>query len=176
MFWCSSLGDVLAFAHSGFLIHGIVSLDTLGTMCHLSLGVWTNTLSVFLFVLFVVLFVFVCIYLFFLYIKQILFYLLLCCWLGITCIVTVDCMSLVCLTCLNIAYHWNPSFWFMCWIRETSLVWFIFHTHTSIGSVRYEIWLLSVFLEIFRFLRCDNENLGFHKKIIKNKKRKRKKS
>jgi hypothetical protein len=33
------------------------------------------------------------------------FCLLLCCYLGTTYIVTVDCMSLVCLTCLNIAYH-----------------------------------------------------------------------
>jgi hypothetical protein len=29
----------------------------------------------------------------------------------------------------------------ICWIRETSLVWIIFHKHISIGSVRYEIWI-----------------------------------
>jgi Ca2+/Na+ antiporter len=56
--WCSSLGDALAFAHLNFSSHGIVFLATLGTMCHLSLGVWTNTLSVYSSVLFV----FVCIY------------------------------------------------------------------------------------------------------------------
>jgi hypothetical protein len=44
-------------ARFGFLSHCNVFLATLGTMCHLSLGVWTNILSVFLFV-------FVCIYLF----------------------------------------------------------------------------------------------------------------
>jgi hypothetical protein len=63
-FWCSSLGDALTFAHFGSSSHCIVFLATLGTMCHLSLGVWTNTLSFFFFVLFVVLLVFVCIYLF----------------------------------------------------------------------------------------------------------------
>jgi hypothetical protein len=64
VFWCSSLGDTLAFAYFGSSSHCIVFLATLGTMCHLSLGVWTNILSICLFVLFVVLFVFVCIYLF----------------------------------------------------------------------------------------------------------------
>jgi hypothetical protein len=38
--------------------HGIVSLATLGIMCHLSLGVWKNTLSICLFY-FVYLFCFV---------------------------------------------------------------------------------------------------------------------
>ena len=65
VFWCSSSGDALAFSHVGSSFHYIVFLATLWTMYHLSLGVWTNTLFVFLFVLFVVLFVFVCIYLFF---------------------------------------------------------------------------------------------------------------
>jgi hypothetical protein len=60
VFLCSSLGDALAFAHFGSSSHGVVFLATLGKMCHLSLGVWTNTLFVFLFVLFVVLFIFVC--------------------------------------------------------------------------------------------------------------------
>jgi hypothetical protein len=40
VFWCSSLGDTLAFAHFGFSSHGIVFLATLETMCHLSLRVW----------------------------------------------------------------------------------------------------------------------------------------
>jgi hypothetical protein len=54
----------LTFAHFSSLSHCIVFFATLGTMYHLSLGVWTNILSICLFVLFVVLFVFVCIYLF----------------------------------------------------------------------------------------------------------------
>jgi hypothetical protein len=86
----------LDFAHPGSSSHCNVFLATLGTMCHLSLEVWTNTLSV-LFVYLLVLFLSV--YKFFS------FCLMLCCYLGTTYIVTVDCMSLVCLTCLNIAYH-----------------------------------------------------------------------
>jgi hypothetical protein len=46
VFWCSSSGDALTFAHSGSSSHCIVFLATFETMCHLSLGVWTNTLSV----------------------------------------------------------------------------------------------------------------------------------
>jgi hypothetical protein len=42
----------LDFAYPGSSSHCNVFLATLGTMCHLSLGVWTNILSVFLFVLF----------------------------------------------------------------------------------------------------------------------------
>jgi hypothetical protein len=52
VFWCSSSGDALAFAHFGSSSHGIVFLVTLETMCHLSLGVRTNTLYVCLFCLF----------------------------------------------------------------------------------------------------------------------------
>jgi hypothetical protein len=37
-FWCSSLGDALAFAHFGSSSHGIVFLAILGTLYHLSLG------------------------------------------------------------------------------------------------------------------------------------------
>jgi hypothetical protein len=44
VFWCASSGDTLAFAHFGFSSHSLLTLDTLGTMCHLSLGVWKNTL------------------------------------------------------------------------------------------------------------------------------------
>jgi hypothetical protein len=51
VFWCSSLG--LSFAYFSSSSHGIVFLATLETMCHLSSGLWTNTLSVCLFVLFV---------------------------------------------------------------------------------------------------------------------------
>jgi hypothetical protein len=47
-----SLGDALTFEHPGSSSHCNVFLATFGTMCHLSLGVWTNILSVFLFVLF----------------------------------------------------------------------------------------------------------------------------
>jgi hypothetical protein len=61
VFWCSSLGDALAFARFGSSSHGIIFLATLETMCHLSLEVWTNTLSICLFVLFF----FVCIKIFF---------------------------------------------------------------------------------------------------------------
>jgi hypothetical protein len=57
VFWCSSSGDALAFTHFGFSSHRIVFLATLGTMYDLSLGVWTNT--VFLFVCLLVLFCFV---------------------------------------------------------------------------------------------------------------------
>jgi hypothetical protein len=72
-------------------------------MCHLSLEVWINIPSVYLFVLFVVLLVFVCIYLFLSVYKFFSF----CCYVVIwaTYIVTVDCISLVCLTCLNSTYH-----------------------------------------------------------------------
>jgi hypothetical protein len=42
-----SSGDALDFALFGSSSHCNVSLATLGTMCHLSLGVWTNTLSVY---------------------------------------------------------------------------------------------------------------------------------
>jgi hypothetical protein len=71
----------LDFAHPGSSSHCNVFLATLGTMCHLSLGVWTNTLSV-LFVYLLVLFcfclyisVFFCIYIFFffLFIAMLLF-------------------------------------------------------------------------------------------------------
>jgi hypothetical protein len=55
----------LDFAHPGSSSHCNVFLATLGTMCHLSLRVWTNILSV-CFVCFIYLFcfVFACIYLF----------------------------------------------------------------------------------------------------------------
>jgi uncharacterized membrane protein YczE len=59
VFWCSSLRDALTFAHFGSSSHCNVFLATLGTMFHLSLGVWTNILSIFLFVYLLVLFVFV---------------------------------------------------------------------------------------------------------------------
>jgi hypothetical protein len=45
-------GDALDFAHPDSSSHCNVFLATLGTMCHLSLGVWTNILSAFLVVLF----------------------------------------------------------------------------------------------------------------------------
>jgi hypothetical protein len=54
-------------ARFGSSSHCNVFLSTLGTMCHLSLGVWANILSVFLFV-------FVCIYLFLSIYNFILFY------------------------------------------------------------------------------------------------------
>jgi hypothetical protein len=44
VFWCSSSGDALAFAHFDSSSHGLETLDTLGTMRHLNLGVWKNTL------------------------------------------------------------------------------------------------------------------------------------
>jgi hypothetical protein len=71
MFWCSSLGDALTFAHPSSSFHFIVFLATFGTICHLSLGVWTNILSVFLFVYLLVLFCFC------LYIK---FFIFVCCY------------------------------------------------------------------------------------------------
>jgi sorbitol-specific phosphotransferase system component IIC len=57
VFFVVSSGDALALARFSSSSHCNVFLATLGTMCHLSLGVWTNIISVFLFV-------FVCIYLF----------------------------------------------------------------------------------------------------------------
>jgi hypothetical protein len=42
-----SSGDALDFALFGSSSHYDVSLATLETMCHLSLRVWTNTLSVY---------------------------------------------------------------------------------------------------------------------------------
>jgi hypothetical protein len=49
----------------------------------------------------------------------------------------------------------------------------LYFTYTlALGSVRYGIGLCSVFLEIFRFLRCDDEHLGFkNKKKLKLKKK-----
>jgi hypothetical protein len=61
VFWCSSSGDALAFAHSSSSSHYIVFLATLGTMCHLSLGLWTNILSV---CIYLFLPVYVCIYIY----------------------------------------------------------------------------------------------------------------
>jgi hypothetical protein len=55
VFWCSSSGDTLGFAHFDSSSHCIVFLATLGMICHLSLGVWTNILFVCLF-----LFVYIC--------------------------------------------------------------------------------------------------------------------
>jgi hypothetical protein len=61
----------LDFALFGSSSHCNVFLVILRTTCHLSLGVWTNILSVYLFVLFLVLFCFC------LYIKIIFFFFLL---------------------------------------------------------------------------------------------------
>jgi hypothetical protein len=75
-------GNALDFAHLGSSSHCNVFLTTLGTMCHLSLGVWTNIMSVFLFVLFTCfVFFFFCMYIFVfaMYIKKFSFCLLLCC-------------------------------------------------------------------------------------------------
>jgi hypothetical protein len=62
----------LDFAHPGSSSHCNVFLTTLRTMCHLSLGVWTNPLSV-LFVYLLVLFCF-CLYIkfFFLFVAMLL--------------------------------------------------------------------------------------------------------
>jgi hypothetical protein len=63
-------------------------------------------MSVLLFVLFTCFVLFLHAYICFCHVyKFFSFCLLLCCWLVMTYIVTVDYMSLVCLTCLNIAYH-----------------------------------------------------------------------
>jgi hypothetical protein len=56
----------LDFAHPGFSSHCNVFLAILGTMCHLSLWVWTNTLPV-LFVYLLVLFLHVYICFFYVY-------------------------------------------------------------------------------------------------------------
>jgi hypothetical protein len=61
------LGTPLTFVHFSSLSHGIVFLTTFRTMCHLSLGVWTNTLFV----------LFVCFYFFFLSIYKFFFAMLL---------------------------------------------------------------------------------------------------
>jgi hypothetical protein len=123
VFWCSSLGDALTFAHSGSSSHCIEFLSTLETMCHLSLGVWTNILSVYLFVLFVVLFVFVCIYLF-LFVYKVFYFLFvvmllighnLHCNCGLHVIGVFNLFE--CCISLEILV-----FLFMCWIGETSLV------------------------------------------------------
>jgi hypothetical protein len=89
-------------------------------MFYLRLGVWTNILSVCLFDLLVVLIAFVCIYIyiyifFFLYIIFFLFVAMLLIGhnlnrnYGLHIIGVFNlfehCISLVCLTCLNIAYH-----------------------------------------------------------------------
>jgi hypothetical protein len=65
VFCCSSSGDALTLAHPGSSSHCIVFLATPGTMCHLTLGVWTNILSVYFVYLFTCfVFFFVCLYLF----------------------------------------------------------------------------------------------------------------
>jgi hypothetical protein len=58
----------MAFAHFGSSSHCNVFLATLGTMCHLNLGVWTNTLFVCLFI---------CVFCLFCYIKKFCFAMLL---------------------------------------------------------------------------------------------------
>jgi uncharacterized membrane protein YczE len=63
----------LALARFSSSSHYNVFLATLGTMCHLSLGVWANILSVFLFV-------FVCIYLFLYVYKFFFYFFLFCCY------------------------------------------------------------------------------------------------
>jgi hypothetical protein len=76
VFWCSSSRDALAFAHFGFSSHCNVFLATLETMCHLSLGVCTDTLSVCLFVYLLVLF---CLFAYFVCFVYNFFFVLLCC-------------------------------------------------------------------------------------------------
>ena len=68
MFWYSSSGDALGFAHFGSSSNCIVFLATLGTMCHLSLGVWTNTLFVCLFLSVYICFFFFCLFTIFFFI------------------------------------------------------------------------------------------------------------
>jgi hypothetical protein len=69
----------LDFAHPGSSSHCNVFLATLGTMCHLSLGVWTNTLSVlfvYLLVLFLSVYIYFCLYIkffFFLFVAMLFF-------------------------------------------------------------------------------------------------------
>jgi hypothetical protein len=62
----------LDFTHPGSSSHCNIFLATLGTMCHLSLGVWTNILSVLFvlftyFVLFLHVYICFCLYIFFLF-------------------------------------------------------------------------------------------------------------
>jgi hypothetical protein len=75
-----SSGEALDFALFGSSSHCNVSLATLGTMCHLSLEVWTNTLSVY-FICFISCFVlFLSVYMCFcMYIK---FFLFDCCYVA----------------------------------------------------------------------------------------------
>jgi hypothetical protein len=65
----------LDFAHPGSSSHCNVFLATLGTMCHLSLGVWTNILSVFLFVLFTCFVLFLHVYICFCHVYKFFFFL-----------------------------------------------------------------------------------------------------
>jgi hypothetical protein len=60
VFWYSSSGDALAFAYFGSSSHCNIFLVTLEIMCHLNLKVWTNTLSICLFCLFLYINFFVC--------------------------------------------------------------------------------------------------------------------
>jgi hypothetical protein len=75
-----SSGDALVFALFGSSSHCNVSLAILGTMCHLNLGVWTNTLSVY-FICFIFGFVlFLSVYMcFYMYIN---FFLFDCCYVA----------------------------------------------------------------------------------------------
>jgi hypothetical protein len=102
VFWCSSLGDALAFTHFGFLIPLYCIFCQIWDNVSFKFG-GVDKYYVCLFVfLFVVLFVFVYIYLF-LSIYTIFFVAML--LIGHAYIIIVSCMSLVCLTCLNTAYH-----------------------------------------------------------------------
>ena len=62
-----------------------------------------------------------------------------------------------------------PIFYSCVGLERLHLFDWYFTCTLALGSVRYEIWLWSMFLEIFRFLRYDDENLGFNKNNNKKK-------
>ena len=154
VFWWSSLGDALDFALFISLSHCNVFFATLGTMCQLSLGVWTNILSFFLFV-------FVCKYSFLSVYK---FFLLFIAMLLIRHNLHRNC-GLYVIGVFNVfEYSLSleiPVFDSGVGLERLHLFDWYFTCTLVLGFVGYQIWLWSVFLEILRFLRCDDENLGY---------------
>ena len=162
VFWYSSLGNALDFALFGSSSHYNVFLATLLTMCHLSLGVWTNILFVLLFVLFSCFVFFLFVYSrFCLYIKKIFLLFIAMLLIGHNlhhnCRLHIIGVFNVFEHCLSLEI---PVFDSYVGLERLYLFDWCFTCTLPLGSVRYEIWLWSVFLEILRFLRCDDKNLG----------------
>jgi hypothetical protein len=151
----------LDFVLFGSSSHCNVFLATLRTMCHLSLGVWTNILSICLFVLFVILLVFVYISLF-LSIYKFFFFLLLCCYLGDlhrNCGLYVISVFDLFEQCISLEI---PVFDPCVGLERLHLFDCYFTCTLAYGMWGMKLDLKSIFLEIRRLMRCVMINLGFN--------------